>query len=379
MVAEILSVRDSHLHSARREAEMAQDVSTIKHGAMTFYFQSKRAGIDGKASAHLVDFIHGAKKSLDVAIYDLKESSVLQALLAVANAGHVKLRIRYDATTGSKISGSSKTVDPKPPTTAAVKSAGLGGIAEPISDKGGHLMHNKFLVRDGKTVWSGSGNFTNGGLHLQDNNYFVIESSKAAAAYQAIFDGLKMAGHGPAIHPSTITLGDVKLSIFSSTQAKEIEGIETTVIKALKGAKTVRIMAMLVSDPGILQALFDLKNQDIKGVLDPHEMKQVMMPPHGKSHADPKLFWFANGDARFVAAPSHAFSKNDQNDFMHNKVMIINNKTVVAGSYNFSENAETNDENLVVIESPVIAAAYTRYFDALFKQYKAHGAHLPPQ
>jgi len=358
---------------------MAQDISTIKHGATTFYFQSKRAGVDGKASKQLVDFIHGAKKSLDVAIYDLKEPSVLQALLDVANAGRVKLRIRYDATAGSKISGGSKTVDPKPPTTKVVKSAGLGGVAEPISDKGRHLMHNKFIVRDGKTVWSGSGNFTIGGLHLQDNNYFVIESAKVAAAYQAIFDGLKTIGHGPAIHPSTITLGDVKLSIFSSTQAKETEGIETTVVKALKGAKTVRIIAMLVSDPGILQALFDLKNQDIRGVLDPHEMKQVMTPPRGKSHIDPKLFWFAKGDARFVAALSHAFSKNDQNDFMHNKVMIINNKTVVTGSYNFSENAETNDENLVIVESPVIAAAYTRYFDALFKQYKAHGARLPPK
>ena len=75
---------------------------------------------------------------------------------------------------------------------------------------------------------------------------------------------------------------------------------------------------------------------------------------------------------------SHAFSKKDQNDFMHNKVMVIDNKTVVTGSYNFSENAEKNDENLVIIESPLIAAAYTRYFDALFRQYKAHGLPLPP-
>jgi phosphatidylserine/phosphatidylglycerophosphate/cardiolipin synthase-like enzyme len=51
------------------------------------------------------------------------------------------------------------------------------------------------------------------------------------------------------------------------------------------------------------------------------------------------------------------FSQNKY--FTHNKVMVINNKTVVTGSYNFSE---TNDENLVIIESPAIAAAYTRCF-----------------
>ena len=42
---------------------------------------------------------------------------------------------------------------------------------------------------------------------------------------------------------------------------------------------------------------------------------------------------------------------------------------VITGSYNFSENAELNDENILVIDSPDAATAYTAYFDALFKQY----------
>jgi phosphatidylserine/phosphatidylglycerophosphate/cardiolipin synthase-like enzyme len=357
---------------------MAQDVSTFKQGPVTVYFQSQRAGIDGKAASHLVDFIKGARRSLDVAIYDLKEKSVLDAFARVKDVGKVKLRIRYDATTGSKISGASRTVDPKPPTAAHVKEAGLGSVAEPITDRGGHLMHDKFIIRDGTTVWTGSGNFTNGGLHLQDNNYLIIEDQKAAAAYQRIFDGLMTNGHGSAVGPVALTFGTIKLSIFSSTQARETEGIETTVAKLLNGANKVRVISMLVGDPGILQALFALKNVDIKGVLDPHEMKQLMHPSHGTSHTDPQLFWFAQGDPRFVAAPSHAFSQNDHNDFMHNKVLIIDNKTVVAGSYNFSENAEANDENMLVIESPQVATAYTNYFDALFRQYEQHGAPLPP-
>jgi len=71
---------------------MAQNVSTFKQGPITFYFQSQRAGIDGKAALHLVDFIKGARRSLDVAIYDLKEKSVLDAFAQVADAGKVKLR-----------------------------------------------------------------------------------------------------------------------------------------------------------------------------------------------------------------------------------------------------------------------------------------------
>ena len=113
---------------------------------------------------------------------------------------------------------------------------------------------------------------------------------------------------------------------------------------------------MLVSDPGILASLLALKKKDIKGVLDPHEMKNVMK----NKTADPN-FWFANGDPRFVAANSHAFNgTGDKNDFMHNKVMIIDDKVVITGSYNFSENAEANDENLLLFESAALAGAYNQ-------------------
>jgi phosphatidylserine/phosphatidylglycerophosphate/cardiolipin synthase-like enzyme len=138
---------------------------------------------------------------------------------------------------------------------------------------------------------------------------------------------------------------------------------------------------MLISDEGILRALTPFKpaSKNIKGVLDPHEMKQVMHPSHGgKSRKDPALFWFADGDSRFVAAPSHAYSNEDKNDFMHNKLMILDDRTVITGSYNFSENAESNDENMLIIDSNEVAGAYTQYFDALYSQYSKQGAHLPP-
>jgi phosphatidylserine/phosphatidylglycerophosphate/cardiolipin synthase-like enzyme len=108
-------------------------------------------------------------------------------------------------------------------------------------------------------------------------------------------------------------------------------------------------------------------------------MKQVMYPSRGTSKIPPALFWFARKDKRFVAAPSHAFSENDNNDFMHNKVMILDDSTVITGSYNFSESAESNDENMLILESSDVANAYTAYFEALFAQYQKHGAPLPPK
>lgn len=48
----------------------------------------------------------------------------------------------------------------------------------------------------------------------------------------------------------------------------------------------------------------------------------------------------------------------------HNKVMIIDEKLVITGSYNFSKNAQKrNAENLVIINSTDIAKLYTGNFN----------------
>ena len=47
----------------------------------------------------------------------------------------------------------------------------------------------------------------------------------------------------------------------------------------------------------------------------------------------------------------------------HNKVVIVDNSTVITGSFNFSANAECcNAENLLVVHSRALAAAYAANF-----------------
>jgi phosphatidylserine/phosphatidylglycerophosphate/cardiolipin synthase-like enzyme len=50
-------------------------------------------------------------------------------------------------------------------------------------------------------------------------------------------------------------------------------------------------------------------------------------------------------------------------------VFIIDGKTVVTGSFNFSSNAnENNDENLLIIDSPELAAQYAAEFERVYAQ-----------
>jgi phosphatidylserine/phosphatidylglycerophosphate/cardiolipin synthase-like enzyme len=59
---------------------------------------------------------------------------------------------------------------------------------------------------------------------------------------------------------------------------------------------------------------------------------------------------------------------------LHHKFMVIDSKIVVTGSYNWSGNAETKHyENIVVIQCPKIAAAFTSEFNHVWSTLEAGG------
>ena len=69
---------------------------------------------------------------------------------------------------------------------------------------------------------------------------------------------------------------------------------------------------------------------------------------------------------RFLAAGLDVRLDGNPNN-MHHKVLIIDEQVVVTGSYNFSLNAETrNDENSLVIFDPEVADLYLEEFRRVF-------------
>lgn len=337
---------------------------------LRLFFRSERAGVTSDLTGRLIEFISETQRSLDCAIFDLRHPRVIAALQEVARSGK-RLRIAYDA---SKERTGGLTGDPKPDgAEKALDAAGLLPYATPVHNSG-HLMHNKFLIRDEATLWTGSANFTVGGLEKQDNNCLTIRDQGIIAQYDAIFTDLLSGQHNhsrrystlEAAHIQTIQAGARPSVVSAFFSPSEGEWIEQTLIQALNAARRVRVMAFLISDPGVLGALARFSNPaaDIQGVIDPHGMQDVLR----YRHVDDPAYWFMR-DRRFVAAPSHAFNPHTEQDFMHNKVMILDDHLVVTGSFNFSENAELNDENLLILNSAQVAAAYTSYFDRLYAAY----------
>lgn len=198
--------------------------STFSTNGLQIYFQSRRAGIEAHLAAELTKFVEATQQSLDCAIYDFREPVVLEAFQKVANSGK-RLRIAYD---DSQRTPANRSADPKPGNTKALlEQYGLLKYATAVHVGGSHLMHNKFIIRDSRSIWTGSANFTPGGLELQDNNCLAIESPELAAIYEKAFQNLLTDTHvahhtradkanaaQAAPHPS-VNVGYVKITPFS--------------------------------------------------------------------------------------------------------------------------------------------------------------------
>ncbi|HZK66821.1 MAG TPA: phospholipase D-like domain-containing protein, partial [Chloroflexota bacterium] len=56
---------------------------------------------------------------------------------------------------------------------------------------------------------------------------------------------------------------------------------------------------------------------------------------------------------------------------MHHKVFVIDGRTVITGSFNFSANANnSNDENLLMVDDPAMAGPFTAEFERVLAQAK---------
>lgn len=63
---------------------------------------------------------------------------------------------------------------------------------------------------------------------------------------------------------------------------------------------------------------------------------------------------------------------DDQDAKLNHKVVIIDERVVVTGSFNFSANAAmSNDENMLVLEGEWVGRAFIQEFNRLWEEYEA--------
>jgi phosphatidylserine/phosphatidylglycerophosphate/cardiolipin synthase-like enzyme len=331
----------------------------------------------------LAGFIRGARRSLDIAIYDFRLSEPLRQIVAsaladVAAAG-VAIRIAYDADkpeTPNLVAG----MDPALPGTGGL----VQSLGYPWRRIGGlKLMHNKYIVRDagapGAAVWTGSTNFTDDSWTLQENNILTIPDGPLAASYAQDFADLwargviEDTGAFDTQHTSVSYQGeDVSAQVFFSPGRGLVIDYDVGQLVA-RARRRVRICSMLLNSSALIAALSDLLRTGqapVSGIYDRTQMLSVLQQWEDVPHNHWKIGAVQEivEAARLVGKNSTPYSPESRHDFMHNKVLVVDD-TVITGSYNFSHSAEQNAENLLMLTNPALADAYSDYIDHLMQKY----------
>lgn len=298
--------------------------------------------MSGSLTEKLIQHIDAAQATIHIASFETDLNDVARALIRAKERG-VDVRWITDDESGI-------TADKKPGhgQFAMLKAAGI----PVIDDKRGALMHDKFWLFDGKTVWTGSTNVTISGMFEQNNNVIAIDSPELAAIYERQFEDM-WSGKFNAKSPSTVdqqklTIDGTILQILFSPEDKAISHIIPYVQSA---KKSIRFMAFTYTQPLLGQAMLDaLKNGvDVSGVFEATGADSVygqMTPLYcGK-----------------------ALVRTDGNPaFLHHKVIVIDERIVITGSLNFTDNADqSNNENVIIIDNAEIAKLYTAEFQRVW-------------
>ncbi len=290
----------------------------------------------------LIEKINAAQSSIHIASFEFDLTPVAEALIAAKQRG-VDVRWVTDDEHGLEADE-----EPGHGQFAMLQQKGI----EVRSDSRSALMHNKFWIFDRQTVWTGSTNITVSGIFEQNNNAVVVRSPDAAAIYEREFaemwDGQYGPGSPSTADQQTTVVNGTPLQVYFSAE----DDVMTRIIPIVRGAQSnFRFYAFSFTDQPLAQAMIDraATGVDAAGVFEKVGSET--------ESAQLRSLYCAKVPVRQDGNPR----------FLHDKVIIVDNRYVITGSFNFSANAtESNDENVIIIDNPQIASLYMQEFGRIW-------------
>jgi phosphatidylserine/phosphatidylglycerophosphate/cardiolipin synthase-like enzyme len=374
----------------------------------------------------IVDAIASARTTVDVAVQELRLPKIAAALAERKTAG-IKVRVILENTYSRPFS----TVTPEEIAKQPERERGryeefrqlvdrdedgqltqeeiAQGDALVILDRarvprlddmadgsaGSDLMHHKFVVVDGRTIIVTSANFTTSDVHGDfkspasrgnANNMLQINSPELATLFTQQFNA--MWGDGPGGEPDSkfgvkkpfypaqsVKIGGTLVEVqFSPTRSSLPWNSSSNGLigKTLSTAKKSVDLALFVFSEQKLVNLLDSIHQngtEVRALIEPgfaYRPYSEALDMLGLTLADDCKAEAANrpwqNPITTVGVP-----RLPPGDLLHNKFGIIDQETVITGSHNWTEAANTgNDETVLVIHSAIVAAHYQREFERLY-------------
>jgi phosphatidylserine/phosphatidylglycerophosphate/cardiolipin synthase-like enzyme len=214
------------------------------------------------------------------------------------------------------------------------------------------LMHNKFCIINSTTVITGSFN-PRAAAKDNYNNMIIINSKTLAKNYLNEFYEL---WNNERNKPTTNTLIRFKNSIIKNYFCPEDECSEK-IINELAAAKKEIIFAFFTfTHPPIATELIlsHYRNITVKGVLE-------------KRNSNSKYSQYNK-----LLQQGIEVRLDKTAALMHHKFFVIDNRTVIVGSFNPTKSADKkNHENILIIQNKEIALLYAKEFDNIWRQSAA--------
>jgi phosphatidylserine/phosphatidylglycerophosphate/cardiolipin synthase-like enzyme len=339
---------------------------SIKLGGIELFVGPPVLGGADDLDKAIRDFIDGAKQSVLIAVQELDSPAIARAVLAAAARPKVPANRRdkfVDVRVileGGYLTEVKAAADPFAPGGAnevnrTLHSALLRARIDVITDLNPEIFHQKFVVRDAGTdnaaVLTGSANFTltDTGTNPPDdpvvagnnlNHVLVLRGKTITDQYLAEFNRLRAGTFGD-LHervepkPVELRIGRVRVKpLFAPRHGPEMEIMK----QMLKARQRIDFaMFTFAKSSGIDDTMIRLVGPGlpIRGVVDREQGGQR---------------WAASAD--LVAAGAQLYENKPGTGVrkVHHKLMTIDDRLVIAGSFNYTGPATTlNDENIVVL------------------------------
>lgn len=374
----------------------------------------------------IIEAIESAQSTIDVAVQELKLPKIALALVEKYRSG-VEVRVILDNNYSRPLSNLSKAEVRKLKSRdrsryeeflqladrdgnkilsqseiaqgdaiAIINNAGIPLIDDTADgSKGSGLMHHKFIVIDGKTIVTGSANFTLSGIHgdfanLENRgnaNYLVkINNRQLANLFTEEFnymwgDGIdnndsKFGLAKPYRPPQTISWDNTKVIVqFSPTSSTKDWNLTTNGLigRAIAKAKSTINLALFVFSEQELANILESKQQQgvkIKAVFDPgfaFRYYSETLDMLGVSLKN-KCKVEANNHPWQRSIKNIGIPQLQRGDKLHHKFASLDHQITIIGSQNWSPTANyINDETVLIIDNFIVNSHFEREFSRLYQ------------
>jgi phosphatidylserine/phosphatidylglycerophosphate/cardiolipin synthase-like enzyme len=296
--------------------------------------------------------VKAAQSSIDVTSFDLNLPSFVNALVAASQQG-IQVRVVVDGVNGTQKLSASESPTGKP--FDAIQTLEDAGVTVVNGGRSSGLMHDKMIIIDGKLLYMGSWNMSYNDTFRNNNNLLRITNASLIANYQAKFNELfvdKKFGTHAQVSAQTpqMTINGVQVENYFSP----VDHVMDKLVAYVQGAqKSIRYMIFTFTSTDLANAMIARYHAGVnmEGVIEDRGASQGAMVPLFCAKVPVKL---------------------DGNKYtMHHKIIVIDESTVITGSFNFTKSADQeNDDNVLVIHNPDLAKLYLQEFDRIWGQGK---------